>query len=65
MAYICAGNWLGPLSVHASQWSDTKGLVSYTYELREENKWYPVDSDMPVLFFDRRSHYWSQFAKGE
>jgi len=53
-----------PLSIHASQWGDTNDLISYAYELREENKWYPVDSDMPVLFFDRRSHYWAQFAKG-
>ena len=54
-----------PLSIHANQWSDTKGLISYAHELREENKWYPIDSDMPVLTFDRRNQYWSQFTKGE
>jgi len=54
-----------PLSIHINQWNDTKGLISYTYELREENKWYPIDSDMPVLTFDKRSRYWSKFTKGE
>jgi len=54
-----------PLSIRENQWSDEKGLVSYTYELREEDKWYPLDSNMPVLIFDKRSHYWSKFTKGE
>jgi hypothetical protein len=54
-----------PLSIHANQWTDNKGLVSYTYELRESRRWYPIDSDMPVLTFDLRSQYWEQFPVGE
>jgi hypothetical protein len=55
-----------PLSIRANQWTDNKGLTPYTYELRGGSKWYPVDTNMPVLTFEKSgSPYWAQYSPGE
>jgi hypothetical protein len=61
---VAAGGALYPGALRVNQLTDTGGLRSHQYRMKEYVVWEPRDAALPTLVFSDYYEYWEQFKPG-